>query len=299
MATLKETRTRIVSIRNTSKITQAMRMVAAAKLRRAQDAITAARPYANQLQKILSNLAASETDFVHPYFESRENLQNVMIIVVSSDRGLCGGFNANLLRATRERIAKLQAEYSGVKVTVIPVGRRSVNAFRKRSEEILKEFPDVFLKLDFSTALEIAELASDAFLAHRADRVEIMHSEFVSVIRQDVQALQLLPIAPTAADERNADTDGHGSAVDYIFEPTRADILDALLPQYLNMQVWKALLDSNAAEQAARMMAMENATNNARDLISSLQLIYNRERQAAITKEMLEIVGGAEALSAS
>ena len=299
MATLKETRTRIVSIRNTSKITQAMRMVAAAKLRRAQDAITAARPYANQLQKILSNLAASETDFVHQDFESRDNLQNVMLIVVSSDRGLCGGFNANLLRATRERIAKLQAEHEGVKVTVIPVGRRSVNAFRKRSEEILKEFPDIFLKLDFTTALEIAELASDAFLAHRADRVEVMHSEFVSVIRQDVQALQLLPIAPTAADEGEADKDSHGSNVDYIFEPTRADILDALLPQYLNMQVWKSLLDSNAAEQAARMMAMENATNNARDLISSLQLIYNRERQAAITKEMLEIVGGAEALSSN
>ncbi len=299
MATLKETRTRIVSIRNTSKITQAMRMVAAAKLRRAQDAITAARPYANQLQKILSNLAASETDFVHPYFESRDNLQNVMLIVVSSDRGLCGGFNTNLLRAARERIAKLQAEHEGVKVTVIPVGRRSVNAFRKRSEEILKEFPDIFLKLDFTTALEIAELASDAFLAHRADRVEVIHSEFVSVIRQDVQALQLLPIAPSVADEGDADTDGRGSAVDYIFEPTRADILDALLPQYLNMQVWKSLLDSNAAEQAARMMAMENATINARDLISSLQLIYNRERQAAITKEMLEIVGGAEALSSN
>jgi len=296
MATLKETRTRITSIRNTSKITQAMRMVAAAKLRRAQDAITAARPYANQLQKILSNLAAAETDFVHPFFESRSALQNVMLIVVSSDRGLCGGFNANLLRATRERIEKLQSEHPGVQITVIPVGRRSVNAFRKRSEAIAKEFPDVFLKLEFATALEIAQMASDAFLAHRADRVEVMHSEFVSVIRQDVRALQLLPIAPNAVEETAAK---HTSNVDYLFEPTRADILDALLPQYLNVQVWKALLDSNAAEQAARMMAMENATNNARDLISTLQLIYNRERQAAITKEMLEIVGGAEALSAS
>jgi F-type H+-transporting ATPase subunit gamma len=296
MATLKETKNRIVSIRNTSKITQAMRMVAAAKLRRAQDAISAARPYANQLQKILSNLASAETDFVHPYFEGPSELQNVMMIVVTSDRGLCGGFNANLLRATRDRIALLQKEHPGVHVTLVPVGRRAITALRKRSEEIVREFPDVFLKLDFSTALEIAEMASDAFLSHRVDRVEVMHSEFVSVIRQDVRALQLLPIAPATVDEA-AEAVKTSSAVDYIFEPTRADILDALLPQYLNMQVWSSLLDSNAAEQAARMMAMENATINARDLISSLQLIYNRERQAAITKEMLEIVGGAEALS--
>ncbi len=291
MATLKETRTRIVSIRNTSKITQAMRMVAAAKLRRAQDAITAARPYANQLQKILSNLATAETDFVHPYFESREQLRSVMLIVVTSDRGLCGGFNTNILRAARERMEQLHREFPGVTIQLVPVGRRAVGSF-KQSKDVVRAFPDVFTGLNFSTALQISTMASDAFLAGTVDRVEVLHSEFVSVIRQDVNAMQLLPIAPST------DTSSAGSsATDYIFEPTRAEILDALLPQYLNMQVWRSLLDSNAAEQAARMMAMENATNNARDLISSLQLIYNRERQAAITKEMLEIVGGAEALS--
>lgn len=292
MATLKETRTRIVSIRNTSKITQAMRMVAAAKLRRAQDAITAARPYANQLQKILSNLATAETDFVHPYFESREVLQSVMLIVVTSDRGLCGGFNTNILRAARERMEQLRHDFPGVKIQLVPVGRRAVGAF-KTSSDVVRSFPDVFTGLNFSTALNISTMASDAFLTGTVDRVEVIHSEFVSVIRQDVNTMQLLPIAPSTDSSEKVT----GSATDYIFEPTRAEILDALLPQYLNMQVWRSLLDSNAAEQAARMMAMENATNNARDLISSLQLIYNRERQAAITKEMLEIVGGAEALS--
>lgn len=290
MATLKETRTRIVSIRNTSKITQAMRMVAAAKLRRAQDAITAARPYANQLQKILSNLASAETDFVHPYFESREQVRSVMLIVVTSDRGLCGGFNANILRAAREKMEQLRKDIPGVKIQLVPVGRRAVSSF-KTSTDILRTYPDIFTGLQFSTALEIAMMSSDRFLAGEVDRIEVLYSEFVSVIRQDVKTMQLLPI-PKAAEATKS-----SSNTEYIFEPSRAEILEALLPQYLNMQVWRSLLDSNAAEQAARMMAMENATNNARDLISSLQLIYNRERQAAITKEMLEIVGGAEALS--
>lgn len=295
MATLRETRNRIVSIRNTSKITQAMRMVAAAKLRRAQDAITAARPYANQLQKILSNLAKAESDFVHPYFESREQINSIVLIVVSSDRGLCGAFNTNLLRAATHRIEELKKQNPEIKIGIVPVGRRAVSALSKQSHEILEKYNDVFLKLDFTTAMQISEQASDAFLAGRVDRVEVIYNEFVSVIRQEVRNMQLLPIAPSAAETKSEKE----SAIDYIFEPTRADILDVLLPQYLNLQVWKALLDSNAAEQAARMMAMENATTNARDLITSLQLIYNRERQAAITKEMLEIVGGAEALSAN
>lgn len=295
MATLRETRNRIVSIRNTSKITQAMRMVAAAKLRRAQDAITAARPYANQLQKILSNLAKAESDFVHPYFESRERTNSIVLIVVSSDRGLCGAFNTNLLRSATNRIEELKKQNPEIKIGVVPVGRRAVSSLSKQSHEILEKYSDVFLKLDFNTAVQISEQASDAFLAGRVDRVEVIYNEFVSVIRQEVRTMQLLPIAPTAAET----TSDKETAIDYIFEPTRADILDVLLPQYLNLQVWKALLDSNAAEQAARMMAMENATTNARDLITSLQLIYNRERQAAITKEMLEIVGGAEALSAN
>ncbi|MCO6466805.1 MAG: ATP synthase F1 subunit gamma [Bradyrhizobiaceae bacterium] len=292
MATLRETRNRIVAIRNTSKITQAMRMVAAAKLRRAQDAITQARPFAQQLEKILHNLAAAETDFVHPYFESRKKLENVVIAVLSSDRGLCGAFNTNLFKAVNHRIATLREEHPGVNIRVISIGRKSVAQFGKGNVDVMAEYADVFQHLDYSVATEVAERASDAFLSHHADRVELMFNEFVSVIKHEIRTLQLLPIQPVQ-EETSATT------VDYIFEPTKADILEALLPKYLNTQVWRSLLDSNAAEQAARMVAMENATTNARDLMNALQLVYNRERQAAITKEMLEIVGGAEALSAN
>ncbi len=291
MATLRETRNRIVSVRNTSKITQAMRMVAAAKLRRAQDAITSARPFAAKLQQILGNLAQADSDFVHPFFETRKDLRSIVVIVVSSDRGLCGAFNTNVLRSAMQRIDVLRALHPQATITVIPVGRRSVNAFRKRSEAIAAEYPDVFLKLEHTTAMGISDIVGTGFLTGQYDHVEAIYNEFVSVIRQEVRTLQLLPVA---ADVPTKDTKHN---VDYIFEPTRADILDTLLPMYLNTQVWRTLLDSNAAEQAARMMAMENATNNARDLITALQLMYNRERQAAITKEMLEIVGGAEALN--
>ncbi|KXK32451.1 MAG: ATP synthase gamma chain [Chlorobi bacterium] len=268
-------------------------MVAAAKLRRAQDAITAARPFARQLEKILRNLAMAESDFVHPYFEARASVQHIVIAVLSSDRGLCGAFNANLFRAVQHRIDKLQAQYPGAEIKIVAVGRKSVAQFSKMSHEVIASHPDAFFKLEYSTATSIADHASDVFLTHRADIIELIYNEFVSVIKQEVKILPLLPIIPAAQK-----TEHSGSAVDYIFEPTRADILESLLPKYLHTQVWRALLDSNAAEQAARMVAMENATTNARDLISSLQLIYNRERQAVITKEMLEIVGGAEALVA-
>ena len=294
MATLREIRGRIVAIKNTSKITQAMRMVAAAKLRRAQDSIIAARPFAEQLKKILSNLAAAETEFIHPYFESRKQLKSVLLVVLSSDRGLCGSFNVSVLRALRDRVRVLEAEHPEIQITIAPVGRKATMFFSKDKLPIAKSYPDIFTKLDFTTAEDIADLASDGFLAGRYDQVEIIYSEFVSVIRQAVRNMQLLPILPTIAESGPT-----SSNVDYIFEPTKADILDALLPQYLNVQVWRSLLDSNAAEQAARMMAMENATSNANDLVSSLQLMYNRERQAAITKEMLEIVGGAEALASN
>lgn len=292
MATLRETRDRITSVKNTSKITQAMSMVATSKLRRAQDAITAARPYADNVRKILANLSSAESDFVHPYFENPKITKSVAIIVVSSDRGLCGAFNSNVLRVLSNRIQELRATYPGVVVHVIPVGKRAINAAKKGSEPVVKEYHDVFFKLDYGTAEDIAELVSDGFLVKRYDRVELLSNEFVTVMRQEVRATQLLPIAA-------APTEKGSSNVDYIFEPTRAEILDTLLPMYIKFQVWRTLLDSSAAEQAARRMAMENATTNARDLIKSLQLIYNRERQAAITTEMLEIVGGAEALSSS
>ncbi len=293
MATLRETRDRIVSVRNTSKITQAMSMVATAKLRRAQDAITAARPFANQVQKILGNLSSADADFVHPFFEVRKDINNIAIIVVTADRGLCGAFNTNVLRALTTRLTELRVTHPKAKIHLIPVGKRAVNAARKGKDAILREFNDVFFKLDYSTAVDIAALITDDFLAMQIDHVEILGNQFVNVMRQVVRTTQLLPIA--AAGQETAKS----SSNDYIFEPSRGEILDSLLPMYVKLQIWTSLLDSNAAEHAARRMAMESATTNARDLMRSLQLIYNRERQAAITKEMLEIVGGAEALASA
>lgn len=293
MATLRETRDRIVSVRNTSKITQAMSMVATAKLRRAQDAITAARPFANQVQKILGNLSTADSEFVHPFFEVRKDVNNIALIVITADRGLCGAFNTNVLRSLTTRLADLRTAYPKAKIHLIPVGKRAVNAARKGKEAIMREFNDVFFKLDYSTAEDIASMITDDFLGMQIDHVEILGNQFVNVMRQVVRTTQVLPIVATTQEGSSSSNN------DYIYEPSRGEILDTLLPMYVKLQIWTALLDSNAAEHAARRMAMESATTNARDLMRSLQLIYNRERQAAITKEMLEIVGGAEALASA
>ena len=268
-------------------------MVATAKLRRAQDAITAARPFANQVQKILGNLSSADSEFVHPFFEVRKDINNIAIIAITADRGLCGAFNANVLRSLTARIEELRTAHPKATIHIIPVGKRAVNAVRKGKDAILKEFSDVFFKLDYSTAVEIADMVSDGFLGMQIDHVEILGNQFVNVMRQVVRTTQLLPIISSSTEASSS------SSTDYIYEPSRGEILDTLLPMYVKLQIWTSLLDSNAAEHAARRMAMENATTNARDLMRSLQLLYNRERQAAITKEMLEIVGGAEALASA
>jgi F-type H+-transporting ATPase subunit gamma len=291
MATLRDIRQRISAVKNTVKITSAMKMVAAAKLRRAQDAITSARPYATKLSEVLSNLASSDMDFIHPFFDKREEVGNVLVIVVSSDRGLCGAFNANLFRVATQTIeTNIKKQYPKAKVHLISIGKRAVSFFSKRNYNTVASLPDVFAKLNFETVLEIAPIVTEGFINGTYDRVHIIFNEFKSVIRQEVQTVQLLPVESTKKAEKAK------SSVDYIYEPSREEILENLLPKYLNLQIWRALLDSNAAEQAARMMAMDNATTNAKDLINVLQLEYNKARQAAITKEMLEIVGGAEAL---
>ncbi|MFN8367712.1 MAG: ATP synthase F1 subunit gamma [Candidatus Kapaibacterium sp.] len=294
MATLRDIRQRIVAVKSTVKITSAMKMVAAAKLRRAQDAIIAARPYANKLAEVLGNLASAEIDFAHPFFDKREDVNNVLVIVVSSDRGLCGAFNSNILKAATVHIDKtLKAEYPKAKFYVLPIGRRAATFFNRRNNPIAASFPDVFGKLDFTTILQVAPIVTEGFINGSYDRVHVIFNEFKSMIKQEIRINPLLPVEPSATvGQKRASTD-------YIYEPSRGEILENLLPRYLNLQLWRALLDSNAAEQAARMMAMENATTNAKDLINSLQLEYNKARQAAITKEMLEIVGGAEALKSA
>ncbi|MFN4768821.1 MAG: ATP synthase F1 subunit gamma [Candidatus Kapaibacterium sp.] len=294
MATLRDIRQRIVSVKSTSKITSAMKMVAAAKLRRAQDAIVAARPYTDKLTGILQNLASAESEMSHPFFQTRDTVQNILIVVVGSDRGLCGGFNSNLFKAAAYYIdKKIPQDYPKANVHVLPVGRRAITFFSRRSNPIVAKFPDVFLKLDFKTVSDLSPIVTEGFTFGTFDRVVLMFNEFKSTIKQDVRIMPLLPIESDSASAKKE------SGMEYIYEPSRIDILDSILPRYLNLQLWRALLDSNAAEQAARMLAMDNATTNARDLIGALQLDYNKARQASITKEMLEIVGGAEALKSA
>lgn len=276
-----------------------MRVVASTKLRRAQQAILAARPYTVKIQEILGNLAASkEEEYFHPLLRKPKIMKNIAVVVITSDRGLCGGFNANLLKNAVYHITKkLPDDYKNVKVSVVAVGKRACSFFTKSNITVFKQYPDIFAKLDFSTAEDIAELVAEGFTGEKFDRIEIIYNEFKSILRQEVRLTNLLPIEPMLTPVAQKAAAAHPErTIDYIFEPTRGDIMDTLLPKYLKIQIWRALLESNAAEQAARMIAMETATRNAKDLITSLSQSYNKARQASITKEMLEIVGGAEAL---
>jgi len=292
MATLRDIRNRITAVKNTAKITSAMRMVAAAKLRRAQEAILSTRPYTDKFSEVLSNLAGSASeDYYHPLLRKPDTFKHIVLIVISSDRGLCGSFNTNVLRLASQYIDHtIPAEFPQAKVSVVSVGRRSTQFFAKRTQPVLAAFPDIFAQLQFSTAAEIAGIVANGFINEEFDRVMIFNNEFKSIIKQETTVRQLLPVE-SVKQESSVNND-------YIFEPSRGDIMDAILPKFVNTLVWKGLLEFNAAEQAARMMAMESATTNARDLIRSLQLSYNKARQASITTEMLEIVGGAEALKA-
>lgn len=294
MANLKEVKSRINSVVSTQQITRAMKMVAAAKLRRAQDRITQMRPYAEKLASILSNVsAASEGSLDTPYSEQRA-ANKVLLVLVSSDRGLCGPFNTNVFRKTRARLTETYADQLAAgNVTFMPVGRKA-NDFVKRQgyANVIRDYAELFQDLTFENAREAAEYAMDKFTEGVFDRVEILYNEFVSVSTQVVQAEQFLPIKPLEQEE-----DGEDSfSIDYIFEPSKEYIVKDLMPTTLKIQFFKALLDSNASEQGARMLAMDSATDNASELLKELKLMYNRTRQAAITTEILEIVAGANAL---
>lgn len=294
MPTLRDIRRRITGVSNTSKITQAMKMVSAAKLRRAQDAILSARPYVLKLEEMLANLvAAIGEDYSHPLIERRKDVKSIALIVIGSDRGLCGSFNSNLLRTVKNYInSDLAKEYPDAKIHVLPVGKRAISFFDKESFPIIEKYPDIFANLNFSHAASIVDLVRSGFSSGKYDKVLIYYNEFVNVVRQLPKVLTLLPIQP-----KEDKSEGKSSAnIDYIFEPEKTAILDELMPKLVNIQLWRTLLESAAAEQAARMMAMDNATQNAKELIKHLELVFNKKRQELITKEMLEIVGGADAL---
>lgn len=294
MATLREIRRRITGIRNTQKITKAMKMVAAAKLRRAQEAIVSTRPYARKLGELLRHLVTKVDPGINPLLTSRE-VKKVILVVVTADRGLCGAFNGNIIKTAVQHIkTHYPAMSENGALKLITVGRKGYDFFSKRNYELYARHSGIFHALDFNHARAIVQELTEGYLKGEFDKVEVIYNEFKSVIQQRIVIEQLLPIPPEEIQKAN---DLHALAqVDYIYEPSSADIINALVPRHLNFQMWRVLLESNAAEQGARMSAMDNATENAKELIRDLTLKFNNARQAAITKELLEIVSGAEAL---
>lgn len=290
MANLKEIKNRITSISSTMQITSAMKMVSAAKLRRAQDAIEQMRPYANKLQEILSNVSGTLDLSENAYAEERD-VQNVLIIGVSSNRGLCGGFNNNI---TKKINYLLLNEYQGKKVDVLSIGKKVNDVFKNTNRSVRPEelgaAEDIFNDLGFDIVAEYATFAMKEFKAGRYDKVVVVYNQFKNAAIQHVAAEQMLPIVQT-------DNEGNKAAGDYLFEPSKMEIIQDLLPKSIRLQLFKATLDSYAAEHGARMTAMHKATDNASDMKRDLTLEYNKARQAAITNEILEIVGGAEALN--
>ena len=287
MPSLIDLRRRVRAVKNTQQITKAMKMVAASKLRRAQERITNARPYAVQMQHVLAGLAGRVDSSIHPLLTVREvsPSSRTLIISVSGDKGLCGSFNTNAIKAATQA-----AVNSTTPVTLGIVGRKGREYFGRRGYHVEFEQIGIFQKLSFANAQTIATLAIDAFISGRADRVLLVYNEFRSVISQKVIVDQLLPIARTDTAEATV-----SDQTDYLYEPSAQRIFDELLPRYVEVQVYRALLDSNAAFYAAQMTAMDAATRNSGDMIEALTLYMNKVRQAAITREIIEVVSGAQA----
>lgn len=284
---LKEVRERISSVQNTMQITSAMKMVSAAKLRRAQDAITRMRPYAEKLQAVLANVSASLDTSEGPY--SRDNGDaKTLLVVITSNRGLCGAFNNNVIKAAKTAMAGRQ------QVHVLPLGKKSFDAFKNDASKKPEGFADdvwtIFDRLSFEEVRAIGDQILAAFAGEQYDRVELVYNRFVNAAVQVTTVEQMLPLKPEASSEETA------SQVEYIFEPNRAEIVNGIIPDSLKIQLYKAILDSNAAEHGARMTAMHQATENAGELLRDLRISYNKARQTVITTEILEIVAGSEAL---
>lgn len=289
MPSLKEIRNRITSVGSTMQITSAMKMVSAAKLKRAQDAITQLRPYAEKLQDILGNLSAT-LDLSENAFSEDRGDKNVLIIGVTSNRGLCGGFNNNIIKRVNYLV---QEEYNVSNVHVLCLGKKIKDTYRRTDNyyinDVIAPVEDIFSNLSFDNVSLISSDLMDRFLAKEFDKVVVVYNKFVNAATQQVMTEQILPIIPSTQE-------GTSAAAEYMFEPSKTEIVENLIPKSLKIQLFKAILDSHASEHGARMTAMHKATDNAKELQRSLKLSYNKARQAAITNEILEIVGGAEAL---
>ncbi|MEI8116210.1 MAG: ATP synthase F1 subunit gamma [Flavobacteriia bacterium] len=290
MANLKEIRNRITSVGSTMQITSAMKMVSAAKLKRAQDAVTQMRPYAGKLQEILENLSAT-LDLSENAFSEQRQVKNVLIVGITSNRGLCGGFNNNIIKRTGVLIHE---DYKDANVQVLSVGKKIRDVYKRTeynfANERIENMEDVYADLRFEIVSQLAEEIIQQFQNKSFDKIVLVYNRFINAATQSVETEQFLPIVPTVNEGENTG--------DYLFEPSKLEIVEDLIPKSLKLQLFKAIRDSFAAEHGARMTAMHKATDNANELRKSLKLSYNKARQAAITNEILEIVGGAEALNA-
>ena len=286
MANLKEIRSRITSVGSTMQITSAMKMVSAAKLKRAQDAVTQMRPYANKLTELLVNLSSTLDSSDGGIYSEKRDLKKVLLVTITSNRGLCGGFNANIIKKAKSLI---DGEYKGVETDIISIGKKSSENFDKNGYNVISSHDDLYSDLTFDNTSEIAQKIMDAFTNTEYDKVVLLYNQFKNAATQIVMNEKFLPV------ESLEDTEA--TVRDYIFEPNQKDIVESLIPKSLKTQLFKAVLDSYASEHGARMTAMHKATDNAGELKKELTLSYNKARQAAITGEILEIVGGAEALN--
>src|SRR3954454_23257142 len=294
MASQRAIRTRIKSVRNTQKITKALKLVSAAKLRRAQDAVVRTRPYAQALDELLGSLARARAEAQippHPLMEVRET-RRIEVVLLTSDRGLCGGFNSNIVRRAQRFLVEEGDKYESIHFSTI--GRRGRDFAKKRGIEIRKDYAGFFGKLRFNMAKEVADDLISQFREKNVDAVYLLYNQFRSAMAQAITLTQLLPVAAPKRQQQAAE--GAFLTPEHLYEPSRPELLEHLIPRQLAMQVWRALLESEASEHGARMTAMDSATNNANDMIGRLSLEYNRARQASITKELMEIVSGAEAL---
>ncbi len=295
MANLRDIRNRISSIKNTQQITKAMKMVAAAKLRKAQQRMNATRPYSKKMGQVVAKLVSSQQNVENELLREPEETKRILLIVVGSDRGLCGGFNNNLFRKVESNISDNYSSYNqDGNFEIITLGKKATGYFKKRNYKVIESYPGFFDELNYEETSEIMSYAIEKFVKEYYDKVLIAFNEFKTVITQNRLIEEALPLKTDSIGEE--EEEDSSIEKDYIFEPDPSSILEKLLPVHLNMQLWRAVLESNAAEQGARMAAMDNATENAKELEQDLRLEYNQARQSAITTEISEIVSGAAAL---
>jgi F-type H+-transporting ATPase subunit gamma len=288
MATLQDIKRKIGAVKKTQQITKAMNMVSAAKLRGAQLRMEGFRPYAKAFSMMLGNMAGRVEPEIHPFFQPAAAVERVGVVLMTADRGLCGSFNVNLINTAVKFIREKEA--AGIEVSLICVGRKGRDFFRRRKREMLAQYVDVWNKFDFSNAVTVAREIMNACLTGDVQEVHLIHSSFINMGIQRPKMVQLLPIKPSEAEAEA------GASTEYLFEPPMEQFLEYLLPKYINVLVYHGFLENSASEYAARMTAMDNAQANCKEMITTLSLIMNKARQAAITRELMDIVGGAEAL---